>query len=178
MRPLWSSVPAWTPILLGSGLLWLEPGAGLLQFTHTHTNLYIKTHTEHSWGHSLSTSQTRLLPLQPDKSPCDTQKKRQGLSMRGAQFQAAPPISVLLQATPASFYYATPTGQRGRMKRGRRVEKKEEAESKRWEEKEMGGRKRHLDSFIWWTMINGLAFSWSVLPQHSPWASSDKRVFE
>lgn len=45
-------------------------------------------------------------------------------------------------------------------------------------EKEMGGRKRHLDSFIWWTMINGLAFSWSVLPQRSVWASPDKRVFE
>lgn len=45
-------------------------------------------------------------------------------------------------------------------------------------EKEMGGRKRHLDSFIWWTMINGLAFSRSVLPQSSLWASPDKRVFE
>ena len=42
----------------------------------------------------------------------------------------------------------------------------------------MGGRKRHLGSFIWWTMINGLAFSWFVLPQCSLWASSDKRVFE
>lgn len=42
----------------------------------------------------------------------------------------------------------------------------------------MGGRKRHLGSFIWWTMINGLAFSRSLLPQCSLWASSDKRVFE
>lgn len=42
----------------------------------------------------------------------------------------------------------------------------------------MGGRKRHLGSFIWWTMINGLAFSWSVFPQRSHWASPDKRVFE
>lgn len=45
-------------------------------------------------------------------------------------------------------------------------------------EKEMGGRKRHLSSFIWWTMINGLAFSWSVLPLCSLWAFPDKRVFE
>lgn len=42
----------------------------------------------------------------------------------------------------------------------------------------MGGRKRHLGSFICWTMINGLAFSWSVLPLRSLWASPDKRVFE
>lgn len=45
-------------------------------------------------------------------------------------------------------------------------------------EKEMGVRKRHLGSFICWTMINGLAFSWSVLPLRSLWASLDKRVFE
>lgn len=37
MRPLWSPVPAWMPILLGSGLLWPEPGAGLQHSTHTHT---------------------------------------------------------------------------------------------------------------------------------------------
>lgn len=45
-------------------------------------------------------------------------------------------------------------------------------------EKEMGGRKGHLSPFIQETMINGLAFSWSVLPQCFLWASSDKRVFE
>lgn len=140
MRPLWSPVPAWMPILLGSGLLWPEPGAGLQHSTHTHTHI----HTQHSWGHSLSTSGARLLPPQPDKSPRNTQKKRQGPSVRGARFQAAPPISALLQATPASCYYPTPTGfgQRGGKKmRGRRVEKKREKaererleERKRWEE--------------------------------------------
>lgn len=45
-------------------------------------------------------------------------------------------------------------------------------------EKEMGGRKGHLSPFIRETMINGLAFSWSVLPQCFFWASPDKRVFE
>lgn len=64
--------------------------------------------------------------------------------------------------------------------RGRRVGKKEREGQKTemGKEKEMGRRKRHLGSFIWWTMINGLAFSWSVLPQCSLWASLDKRVFE
>lgn len=42
----------------------------------------------------------------------------------------------------------------------------------------MGGTERHLGSFIWRTMINCLAFSWSMLPQSSLWASLDKRVFE
>lgn len=73
--------------------------------------------------------------------------------------------------------------------RGKRVCKKKKRERARerervnqqggmGREKETGGRKRHLGSFIWWTMINGLAFSRSVLPQHSLWASPDKRVFQ
>lgn len=139
-----------------------------------------QTHTEHSWGHSLSTSGARLLPPQPDKSPRDTQKKHPGPSVRGARVQEALPISPLLQATPASCYYSTPTGfgqRRGKKMRGRRVSGGgQEGETGR--EKEMGGRKRHLGSFIWWTMINGLAFSWSVLPLCSLWAFPDKRVFE
>lgn len=39
----------------------------------------------------------------------------------------------------------------------------------------MGRRKRHLASFICRTMINGLAFRWSVLPLHSLWASPHTR---
>lgn len=44
MRPLWSPVPAGSPILLGSGLLWLDPGADLQHYRHTHTH----THTPHT----------------------------------------------------------------------------------------------------------------------------------
>lgn len=76
MRSLWSPVLVRTPILLGSGLLWPEPWAGLQHSLYTHT----RTYTQHSWGHSLSTSGARLLPPQPDKSPRDTntQKKAPG----------------------------------------------------------------------------------------------------
>lgn len=175
MRPLWSPVPAWMPILPSSSHNRPERGAGL-QHSHAHK------HTQHSWGHSLSTSGARLLPPQSDKSPSDTQKKRRDPSVKGARFQVAPPISALLRATTANCYYPAPTGfgQRGGKKmRGRRVEKKRESQkAEMGREKEMGGRKRHLGSFIWWSMINGLAFSWSMLPQCSLSASSDKRVFE
>lgn len=145
MRPLLSPVPAWMPILLGSGLLWLSPGrVSSTPRIHKH-----KTRTQHSWGHSLSTSGARLLPPQPDKSPRDTQKKRQGPSVRGAQFQTAPPISALLQATPASCYYPAPTGlgQRGGKKmRGRRVkgEKSKEAERERLEERKRWEEERDI----------------------------------
>lgn len=179
MRPLWSPVPAWMPILLSSGLLWPEPGAGLQHSTHTHTQ---KPRTQHSWGHSLSTSGARLLPPQPDKSPRDTQKKAPGPQRERGPIPSS--SSTLLQATPASCYYPTPTGfgQRGgKEDEGKESGKKRERRPKGRDgkrEKEMGGRKRHLASFIWWTMINGLAFSWSLLPQRSLWASPDKRVFE
>ena len=130
MRPLWSPVPAWMPILLGSGLLWPEPGAGLQHTTHTHT----QKHTHSTPG---------VIAFQPQgldfchysltNHPTTHKKKRQGPSVRGARFQAARPISALLQATPASCYYPTPTGfgQRGGKKmRGRKVGRKKKRRPK------------------------------------------------
>lgn len=105
MRSLWSPVLVRTPILLGSGLLWPEPWAGLQHSLYTHT----QTYAQHSWGHSLSTSGARLLPPQPDKSPRDTnthKKKHRGPNMRGG----TSPISALLQAMSESCYCFTPTG--------------------------------------------------------------------
>lgn len=75
--------------------------------------------------------------------------------MRGARFQAAPPISTLLQAMPVSFYYPTPTGfgQRGGKKmRGRRVEKRGKAERERWEE----GKRWEEERDIWVLSFGGL----------------------
>lgn len=134
MRSLWSPVLVRTPILLGSGLLWPEPWAGLQHSLHTHT----QTYAQHSWGHSLSTSGARLLPPQPDKSPRDTnrhKKKHQGPNMRGG----TSPISALLQAMSESCYCFTPTGfgQKGGKKKrcGKKQAKMEGCEKrKRWEE--------------------------------------------
>ena len=133
---------------LRSIMAWARGGSSA-HHAYTHT----KTHAQHSWGHSLSTSGARLLPLQPDKSPRDTQKKRQGPSVRGARVQAARPISALLQATPASCYYPTPTGfgQRGGKKmRGRKVgrRKKKGRPKKRDGKRERDGWKKETFRFF------------------------------
>lgn len=122
IRPLWSPVPAWVPILLGSVLLWLEPGAGLQHSTEKHTHITTGVIAFQPRG---STSATIAWQITPQHT-----KKRQG--MRGAQVQGAPPISALLQATPASCFYSTPTGfgQRG----GRRRERCVCLVGGRWEE--------------------------------------------
>lgn len=173
MRPLWSPVLVWTPILLGSGLLWPEPWAGLQHSLYTHT----QTYAQHSWGHSLSTSGARLLPPQPDKSPRDTnthKKKAPGPQHeKGALLQSPHCYKQCQRAAIALL----PLDLDKREERRRDVEKTGQNGGMR-KEKEMGGRKGHLGPFIRETMINGLAFSWSVLPQCFFWASPDKRVFE
>lgn len=146
MRPLWSPAPASMPILLGSGLLCPEPEAGLQHSTHTHTHIHIHKHTHSTPG---------VIAFQPQgldfchrsltNHPTTHKKKRQGPSARGAWFQGAPPISALLQLTPANCYYSTPTGfgQKRRKedeekesggKRERSLKKERWEERKGWEE--------------------------------------------
>lgn len=73
IRPLWSPVPAWVPILLGSVLLWPEPGAGLQHSTEKHTHITTGVIAFQPQG---STSATIAWQITPRHT-----KKRQG--MRG-----------------------------------------------------------------------------------------------
>lgn len=170
MRPLWSPVLVRTPILLGSGLLWPALRAGLQCSLNTHT----QTYAQHSWGHSLSTSGARLLPPQPDKSPRATQKKAPGPQQERGCFSNLHTVTSNVSEPLLLYSHWIWTKER---KEEEEMEKKE-AKMEGWEKREMGGRKGHLGPFIRETMINGLAFSWSVLPQCFLWASPDKRVFE
>lgn len=174
MRSLWSPVLVRTPILLGSGLLWSEPWAGLQHSWYTHT----QTYAQHSWGHSLSTSGARLLPPQPDKSPQDTNthtKKAPGPQHERGHFSNL--HTVTSNVRELLLLYSHWIWTKGR-KEEEMWRKKRGQNGGMRKEKEMGGRKGHLGPFIRETMINGLAFSWSVLPQCFFWASPDKRVFE
>lgn len=145
--------------------------------THTHTRTHTYTaHAQHSWGHSLSTLGARLLPPQPDKSPrhtnTHTHKATGPLHERGHFFHLSTVTSNVSELLLLYSHWIWTK----RRKEEEEMEKRSNME--RWEKRKMGGRKEHLSPFIWETMINGLAFSWSVLPQCFLWASSDKRVFE
>ena len=120
---------------LRSIMAWARGGSSA-HHAYTHT----KTHAQHSWGHSLSTSGARLLPLQPDKSPHDTQKKAPGPQReRGPVPSSSSNLcSVTSNASELLLPYSHWIWTKGRKEdEGKESgeKKKEKAKRERWEER-------------------------------------------